>query len=350
MVESRNQAYCPTPLFHDQFIVLGHGSGGKLTANLIQRVFHPLLSNRHLDAAEDAADLEQMSGRCVVTTDSYVVKPVFFRGGNIGSLAVHGTINDLAVRGARPLYITAGFILEEGLSIEELTHIVEAMAGAAAENNITVVAADTKVVNRGAGDKVFINTTGIGELMLDPPPAAARVQAGDVVIVSGDIGRHGMAIMCEREGLEIESSIESDSCSLSKLVADMVTLVPSIHCMRDLTRGGLGTVLNEVASSANLGIDIQESCIPVSDGVRAACELLGLDPLYVACEGRLAAFVPPAEAEKLLARMQSHVDGESARVIGKVTVEHPRKVVMQSTIGGRRIVDKLSGEQLPRIC
>jgi hydrogenase expression/formation protein HypE len=345
-----NRTICPTPLFHEEFIVLGHGSGGKLTANLVNDVFMPLLSNEHLAAAEDAADLDVLSGRCAVTTDSYVVHPIFFPGGDIGSLAVHGTVNDLAVRGAIARYLTASFILEEGLAVADLKRVVHSMAAACQAANVKVVAADTKVVNKGAGDKLFINTTGVGQLAVEPPPAAARVQVGDVVIVSGDIGRHGIAIMCERAGLELDSTIESDSCSLLSLCSSMLETVPDLHCMRDLTRGGLGTILNEVASAASVSVEISENLIHVSEPVRGACELLGLDPLYVACEGRLVTFVSAVDSDTLLSHMRSHPDGREAAIIGRVTENQSRKVVMRSAIGGRRIVDKLSGEQLPRIC
>lgn len=340
---------CPPPLFHDQFIVLGHGSGGRLTANLIESVFLPLLDNPHLKAAEDAADLDKLAGRCVVSTDSYVVQPIIFPGGDIGSLAVNGTVNDLAVRGARARYLTAGFILEEGLSIETLHRIVSSMAATARAAQVPVIAADTKVVNKGAGDQIFINTTAVGELLQDPPPAMYRVMPGDAIIVSGDIGRHGIAIMCQRAGLQLESNVESDCDNLFPLVENMLAHSP-IHCLRDLTRGGLATILNEIATGADVGIEIFEKSIPVCDGVRAACELLGLDPLYVACEGRLVSFVPHEQSEALLEAMREHESGRDVAVIGRVTAEHRKRVVMQSTIGGRRIVDKLSGEQLPRIC
>lgn len=340
---------CPMPLFHDQFIVLGHGSGGRLTANLIENVFLPLMSNRHLSAAEDAADVAQLTARCVISTDSYVVQPIIFPGGNIGSLAVNGTINDLAMRAARPLYLTAGFILEEGLSIETLRHIVSSLAATAQEAQVPVVAADTKVVNRGAGDQIFINTTGVGELLQDPPPAVSRVCEGDTIIVSGDIGRHGIAIMCQRAGLQLESTVESDCSNLFPLV-QFVLPTADLHCLRDLTRGGLATVLNEIACGADVGIEIFEKSIPVCEGVRAACELLGLDPLYVACEGRLVAFVSEEQSQSVLAAMHQHGGCAEATIIGRVTGEHRRRVVMQSFIGGRRIVDRLSGEQLPRIC
>lgn len=341
---------CPTPLFQDQFIVLGHGSGGKLTANLVEQVFLPFLNNEHLGLLEDAADLDLLKGRCVVTTDSYVVQPIFFPGGDIGSLAVHGTINDLAVRGAIPKYLTAGFILEEGFAISELKRLVFSMAQAAKAAGVTIVAADTKVVNRGAADKIFINTCGIGELFIEPPPSVSRVKPGDVIIVSGDLGRHGIAIMCQRSGLELETTIESDCCALSGLVSLMLSTASSVSCMRDLTRGGLATVLNEIAASVNVGIHLQENLLPVCEQVRGACELLGLDPMYVACEGRLVVFCPEDVADKLIEAMRTHPDGSGAAVIGRVTDEHPRRVVMQSMIGGRRLVDKLAGEQLPRIC
>lgn len=342
-------ATCSLPLFHDQFVVLGHGSGGRLTNSLIENVFLPLLGNQHLRAAEDAADVAQLTGRCVISTDSYVVQPIVFPGGNIGSLAVNGTVNDLAMRAARPLYLTAGFILEEGLSIETLRQIVSSLAATAQAAAVPVVAADTKVVNRGAGDQIFINTTGIGELLQDPPPGVSRVRVGDAIIASGDIGRHGIAIMCQRSGLQLESTVASDCSSLFPLVQSMLPTA-DLHCLRDLTRGGLATVLNEIACAADVGIEISEKSVPVSEAVRAACELLGLDPLYVACEGRLIAIISEDQADSVLETMRRHGGCPDAGIIGRVTAEHPRRVVMQSVIGGRRIVDRLSGEQLPRIC
>lgn len=349
MTESK-QIVCPTPLFHDEFIVLGHGSGGRLTAKLVNDVFMPLLSNPYLCAAEDAADLDLLTGRCVISTDSYVVQPIFFPGGNIGSLAVHGTINDLCMRGAEPRYLTASFILEESLAVADLTRLVQSMADACRLAGVPIVAADTKVVNKGAGDKVFINTTGIGEVAVEPPPGAARVEVGDAVVVSGDLGRHGIAIMCERLGLETDSEIVSDSSSLLSLCRSLRNALLDVHCMRDLTRGGLATVLNEIAHAASVTIELQENSIPVSDPVRGACELLGLDPLYVACEGRLVVFVSSNKADLLLETLHAHPDGQGAAIVGKVMQSSARPVVMHSAIGGRRIVDKLSGEQLPRIC
>lgn len=341
---------CPVPFVHDQMIVLGHGSGGRLTADLIQRVFLKYLHSEFLHEQDDAAVLPPINGRPVISTDSYVVNPIFFKGGDIGSLAVNGTINDLVVRGATPKYLTAAFILEEGLLIDDLERIVRSMSTAAADNSIVIVAADTKVVNRGAGDKIFINTTGLGELSVEQAPGAEAIKPDDVVIVSGDIGRHGMAIMCERAGLELESEIESDCASLLPLVRETIKSAQAIHCMRDLTRGGLGTILNELATSAKLGIEIYETSIPVNESVAAACDLLGLDPLYVACEGRMVLICPQKSAQILLPLFESQDLGRSAAIIGNVTTAHAGVVVMHSLVGGRRIVDKLSGEQLPRIC
>lgn len=349
-MEDVNTALCPVPFFHEQMIVLGHGSGGRLTAELIQQVFLKHLDNTFLRQQEDATELPRFAGRAVVSTDSYVVKPIFFKGGDIGSLAVNGTINDLAVRGAVPRFLTAAFILEEGLAIADLERIVQSMAKAAADNRVAIVAADTKVVNRGAGDQIFINTTGVGELTLKEAPSATSIVEGDVVIASGDIGRHGIAIMCERAGLELESEIESDCASLFPMVEKLLQSGAEIHCMRDLTRGGLGTILNELAASSKLGIEIDEAKVPVSDGVGAACELLGLDPLYVACEGRMVLICPEASAEPVLSLIRTDLSEHGAAVIGRVVSQHAGTVAMQSLIGGRRIVDKLSGEQLPRIC
>ncbi len=321
-----------------------------MSSDLIEDVFLPRLKSSQLLELDDAA-LLKVGGQCLaMTTDSYVVSPIFFPGGDIGSLAVHGTVNDLSMRGARPLFISAAFILEEGFPIEELTRIVDSLASACAKANITLVAADTKVVGKGAVDKIFITTTGIGIVEQIPAPAANRAEPGDIVIVSGDIGRHGMAIMTAREELEIETDLVSDSAPLHDLVENMLGAGSNIHCMRDITRGGLASVLNELAHSSNVGIDIQEDLIPVNPQVKAICELLGLDPLYVACEGRLVAIAAEQDVESILKIMNKHELGKDALAIGKITVEHPQRVVLRSTVGGNRILDKLSGEQLPRIC
>jgi hydrogenase expression/formation protein HypE len=321
-----------------------------MTADLIESVFLPELGNPTLNRLDDAAVLNINGQRLAITTDSYVVNPIFFPGGDIGSLAVHGTVNDLAMSGARPLYMTASFILEEGLAIEDLRKIVRSMAKAANESGVELVAGDTKVVNHGAADKIFITTTGIGLVETSKAPSADQAQAGDCIVVSGDIGRHGMAIMCAREGLDLETVIESDSANLHPMTQAMAAAGGNIHCLRDLTRGGLASALNELSSSSNVGMEIVESNLPIHPEVRAACELLGLDPLYVACEGRFVAILPEPHVEEALASINTNAHGKDARMIGKVVADHPGRVVLKTRIGGRRIVDKLSGEQLPRIC
>lgn len=284
-----------------------------------------------------------------MTTDSYVVSPIFFPGGDIGSLSIHGTVNDLAMSGARPLYLSATFILEEGLAISELARVVESMRLACIDCGVQVVAADTKVVNRGCADKLFITTCGVGLIETLPAPAANLAQVGDCILLSGDIGRHGVAVMTSREGLELETDIESDSFPLHKIV-DRLRQSSAVHCLRDITRGGLTGVLNELAACSGVGMEIDESNVPIHAQVRGVCELLGLDPFYVACEGRFVAIVPESEAESALAAIKSVEGGAGAQIIGRVTKEHPQRVVLRSRVGGSRILDKLSGEQLPRIC
>lgn len=331
-------------------IRLGHGSGGKLSAELLADVFLPELGNDVLSRLDDAACVDAACGKLAITTDSYVVNPIFFPGGDIGRLAVYGTINDLAMRGARPIYLTAAFILEEGLSIDELRRVVRSMRLACETAGVLLVAGDTKVVNKGAADKLFITTSGVGIIERADVPAGDRASAGDIVIASGQLGLHGMAIMCAREGLELETEIESDSEPLHELVREMLEAVPAIHCLRDLTRGGLSSACNELAEASGVGIEIDEARVPVHPYVKAACEILGLDPLYVACEGRLIAIVPERASDELVKIMRSHPAGRGASVIGRVVADHPGRVVLKSRIGGRRILDRLSGEQLPRIC
>lgn len=275
----------------------------------------------------------------------------FFPGGDIGSLAVHGTVNDLAMRGAQPLFIAAAFILEEGLSIDDLNKIVSSVRDACLQSDVKLIAADTKVVNKGAADQIFITTTGFGIVDKLPAPAANRAQPGDsIIIISGDIGRHGIAVMSCREGLNLETAILSDSSPLHKIVQTILSQSSNVHCLRDVTRGGLASVLNELATASSVGIQIEETAIPVHSEVRAVCELLGLDPLYVACEGRLVTIVPADEAEQVLQNMRELSGAESAAIIGTVVSEHPGRVVLRCLVGGNRILDKLSGEQLPRIC
>jgi hydrogenase expression/formation protein HypE len=341
---------CPLPVLQHQQIVLGHGSGGKLSAQLIENVFLPAFSNPVLKKLNDQALLQVNDSRLAFTTDAFVVTPLFFPGGDIGTLAVNGTVNDLAMSGARPLYLAAAFILEEGLSTDELRRIVISMSEAATAAGVQVVAGDTKVVNRGKGDKIFISTTGIGMLKKPVNISADRARPGDKIILSGYIGDHGMAILSQREGLEFEGVIESDCAALHQLVCDMLDVSLDIHCLRDPTRGGVATVLNEIAVRSGIGMLLHETEIPVRDTVRGACEILGLDPLYVANEGKLVAIVPHDYADALVNRMRLNVHGRDARVIGEVVAEHPGMVLMKTEIGGTRVLDTLFGEQLPRIC
>ncbi|MGH7847370.1 MAG: hydrogenase expression/formation protein HypE [Candidatus Binatia bacterium] len=345
-----NGAACPVPLRDHQQIVLGHGSGGKLTAELVRNLFLPAFKNEYLDRLDDQAVLQLNGTRLAFTTDSFIVTPIFFPGGDIGRLAVNGTVNDLAMSGAKPLYIAGAFILEEGLALDELSRIVNSMRAAALEAGVQLVTGDTKVVDRGKGDKIFITTTGIGVLEKPLKISAAGAQPGDKVIVSGFIGDHGMAIMSQRENLEFEGIIESDTAPLATLVSAMLQASEEIHCLRDPTRGGVATTLNEIAASSNVGIRIDEKQIPVRDSVRGACEILGLDPLYVANEGKLCAIVAPHVVDAVLQRMRAHPLGRDARLLGEVVADHPRMVLMRTEIGGTRVVDVLFGEQLPRIC
>jgi hydrogenase expression/formation protein HypE len=341
---------CPTPLTVRDKIVLGHGSGGHLSANLLRDVFLPLFSNPVLDRMDDQAILEIGGARLAFTTDSFVVKPLFFPGGDIGSLAVHGTVNDLAMGGATPLYISAAFIIEEGFPIETLRSIAASMSAAATAAGVAIVTGDTKVVERGKGDGVFISTTGIGVVAPGVRLSANQARPGDVVILSGSIGDHGTAIMASREGLEFETTIVSDSAALHILVADMLAVSDQLRCLRDPTRGGLSSTLNEIAGQSKVSIAIEEKKIPVHEEVRGACELLGLDPLYVANEGKLIAIVAPEDADKVLAAMRRNPLGEEASIIGVVGQDHPGMVTMRTAFGSSRIVDLLPGDQLPRIC
>ncbi|MDZ4837158.1 MAG: hydrogenase expression/formation protein HypE [Candidatus Melainabacteria bacterium] len=341
---------CGIPIESTDVIRLGHGSGGKLTEQLVEQIFIPRIGNPILNALDDAALLQIGGSKLAFSTDSYVVKPLFFPGGDIGSLSVHGTINDLSMRMAEPLYLSAAFIIEEGFSIAELEKIVDSFAVAAREANVQVVAADTKVVNRGAGDGVYINTTGIGIIKVINPPSANKAKPGDSVIVSGDLGRHGISVLCLREGLDLETELQSDCASLNNLVLSLTPFENSLHCMRDLTRGGLSSALNEIAHASNVGIIINDSQIAINPAVKGACELLGLDPLYVACEGRFVCIVDSTIADRVVEALRINKLGCDAAIIGSVTTEHPGRVVSKTSIGGRRIVDKLSGDQLPRIC
>ncbi|MCG8403952.1 MAG: hydrogenase expression/formation protein HypE [Phycisphaerales bacterium] len=343
-------ASCPVPMKDYPRVLLAHGGGGTLMRELIEKIFLPAFDNDELAQRHDAAVVEVGSTKLAFTTDSYVVHPLFFPGGDIGSLAVHGTVNDLAMSGARPLYLSTGFIIEEGLPMETLSRVVQSMRDAAHGAGVRVITGDTKVVDKGKADGVFINTAGVGviEHALDITPR--HVRPGDAVILSGDIGRHGIAIMAQREGLEFESEIESDSAIVSDLVMSLLSSGMEIHCMRDLTRGGLASALNEIADAACLSMEIDECSIPIREDVRGACEMLGLDPLYVACEGRFVVFVPPEQAARTIELMNGHVVGRDACVVGVVSGSRPPTVTMRSRIGASRIIDMLSGEQLPRIC
>jgi len=319
-------------------------------AQLIDELFAAVFADAELDRRGDFAHLDLPPGRVVMATDAHVVSPRFFPGGDIGGLSIHGTVNDVAMSGGRPLFIAATFVLEEGLPLVELKQIVESMGHAAREAGVRIVAGDTKVVERGGCDGIFITTTGIGVVPEGIGVGVDRIQVGDAVLISGSIGDHGAAIMSTRENLSFATDLTSDTQSLNDLIAAMTTAVPTLRCLRDPTRGGLATVLNEFAASAKVGIRIEENQIPVKEPVVAACELLGLDPLYVACEGRLVAVCPADEAQTLLAAMRAHPKGEQAAIIGSV-VEDPRHFVQMTTaFGGTRIVDMLTGEQLPRIC
>jgi hydrogenase expression/formation protein HypE len=331
-------------------ILLGHGSGGTLSADLIREVFLSAFHNSVLDRLDDQAIVTVNGARLAFTTDSFVVKPLFFPGGDIGSLAVCGTVNDLAMGGARPLFLSVAFILEEGLSIESLRRVVQSMRDAAAAAGVSIVTGDTKVVEKGSGDQLFINTTGIGIVPEGVDFSANRARPGDKVLLSGTIGDHGIAILAQREGLEFESLIASDSAALHTLVAEMLDITKEIRCMRDPTRGGLSSALNEIAAQSKVGIELVESEIPVREEVRGACEMLGLDPLYVANEGKLIAIVPPDLADGLIATMRANPLGTNARIIGTVSERHPGLVTMRTDLGTTRIVDMLAADQLPRIC
>jgi len=331
-------------------ILLGHGSGGKLSAELINTMFLPAFTNEFLSPLGDQAIVNINGTRIAFTTDSYVVNPIFFPGGSIGDVAVNGTVNDLAVGGAQPLYISAGVILEEGMPMEELERVVSDMKNACERAGVQLVTGDTKVVEKGKGDKIFINTSGIGVIEEGIEINPHSVRPGDRIIVNGPIGEHGIAIMSVREGLEFETAIESDTAPLNHLVQDMLNVSKNIRWMRDPTRGGLSSSLNELAQSSKKGITLHESDIPVPESVKAACEILGLDPLYVANEGKLLAVVPAQEAEQIVDVMHKNPHGKNARIIGEVVDDHHGYVLLKTSIGGNRVVDMLAGEQLPRIC
>jgi len=353
-VEINFELSCPAPLPAKDTILLGHGSGGKLSAELIRDVFLPAFQNPVLARLDDQAIVNVNDQRLAITTDSFVVKPLFFPGGDIGSLAVHGTVNDLAMGGATPLFLSAAFIIEEGFSMDELRRVVNSLRQAAAEAGVQVVTGDTKVVEKGKGDGLFINTTGIGLVPEGVDLSADRARPGDKVLLSGSIGDHGIAILAQREGLEFETQIQSDSAALHTLVAKMLGVTSKvcsdIRCMRDPTRGGVSSTLNEIAERSRVGIELEERSLPIHEQVRGACELLGLDPLYVANEGKLIAIVAPQASDAVLQAMRRHPLGSEAQIIGTVKEENPGLVTMRTPFGTTRIVDMLAGDQLPRIC
>ena len=345
-----SQWSCPLPLRDYPSIVMGHGGGGQLSAELIEHLFVPAFRNTTLESMADSSVLPRPSGRLAFSTDSYVVQPLFFPGGSIGDLAVHGTVNDLSMSGATPLYLSAGFILEEGFPLSQLAAIVDRMGRAAREAGVQIVTGDTKVVEKGHGDGCYINTAGVGVIADNIEIGPTRAANGDVVIVSGTVGDHGMAIMSVREGLEFETIIESDTAALNGMVASLLRFAPHVHVLRDPTRGGLATSLNEIAGQSNVGILIEERSLPVLQDVQSACELLGMDPMYVANEGKLVAIVDPSVAEAVLAAMREHPHGRNAAIIGRVTEQHKGILAAKTPIGGTRIIPLQIGEQLPRIC
>ncbi len=341
---------CPIPKNDYDKILLAHGGGGILSNQLIQKIFFSQFDNELLNVQHDSAMFNINGVRLAFTTDSYVVQPIFFPGGNIGDLAINGTVNDLAVSGAKPLYISVGFIIEEGFEIEELWRIVLSMKQAAEKAGVKIVTGDTKVVNKGKGDKIFINTSGIGIIETGIDISPINVKPGDVIILNGKIAEHGIAILSAREGLEFETTIKSDTAALNDLIDRILKTSKKINVMRDPTRGGLASALNEIANKGNVGIAIEEDKILISEEVKGACEILGLDPLYIANEGKILVFVPKDDAGKVLDAMKNHPLGKESSIIGSVTAENKSLVTMKTMIGSSRIVDMISGEQLPRIC
>lgn len=343
-------ATCPIPITNYTEIVLAHGSGGKLSHQLMEKMVVPQFRNNLLDPLHDGAIFSLGGERVAFSTDSYVVNPIFFPGGDIGKLAVYGTVNDLAMCGARPLYLSVGFILEEGTQMEEFWRVVQSMREAADTAGVKLVTGDTKVVDRGKADKIFINTSGIGVIPDGVNISPMRAQPGDKIILSGAMAVHGIAIMSVREGLEFETEIASDTAPLNGLVEAILSASKDVHVFRDPTRGGITSALSEIAQTANVGMLLNEAQIPIGEEVKGACEILGLDPLYVANEGKLLAIVAPADSDRILAAMRAHPLGKDAAIIGEVAGDHPRFVMMKTRVGGTRVVDMLSGEQLPRIC
>ncbi|SEG70011.1 Hydrogenase maturation protein, carbamoyl dehydratase HypE [Bryocella elongata] len=341
---------CPLPLRDYPRIVMGHGGGGSLSAELIENLFVPAFRNDDLEAMADSTVLTLPAGRIAFSTDAYVVHPLFFPGGSIGELAVHGTCNDLSMSGARPLYLSASFILEEGLEMKTLAAIVDRMAQAARDAGVRIVTGDTKVVERGHADGCYITTAGIGVVMTDHPPAPSKAKVGDVVLVSGTLGDHGMTVMSRRENLSFETVLESDSAALHPLVEAMLAASGQVHVLRDPTRGGLATSLNEIAQSSRVGIRIDETALPVRPAVASACEILGMDPVYIANEGKLVAIVAPEDAERVLQVMRANPLGHAAAIIGEVVADHRGTLVERTRFGATRILPLQIGEQLPRIC
>jgi hydrogenase expression/formation protein HypE len=341
---------CPLPIAPGDRIVLGHGSGGKLSADLIRDIFLPAFDNPVLAQLDDQAVVEINGCRLAFTTDSFVVRPLVFPGGDVGSLAVHGTVNDLAMGGARPLSMSAAFIMEEGLSFDLLRTVAQSVRRAADQAGVQVVTGDTKVVEKGSCDELFINTSGIGVVPADVRLSANQARPGDKILLSGSIGEHGIAILACREGLQFETTLQSDSAPLYGLVAEMLKATNQIRCMRDPTRGGISSALNEIAQQSRVSIELEERRIPIRDEVRGACEMLGFDPLYVANEGKLIAIVAPEDAEELLQTMRGHPLGRESQIIGTVSDRGSATVKMRTYLGTTRIVDMLAGDQLPRIC
>jgi hydrogenase expression/formation protein HypE len=348
---SRNRHLFPRPMdLIDGRVDLTHGGGGRAMAQLVSELFASAFDNPYLAQGNDMAVMPPTEGRLVMSTDGYVVSPIFFPGGDIGSLAVHGTINDVAMSGARPLYLSASFILEEGFALASLRRVVESMAEAARKAGVSIVTGDTKVVERGKADGIFIVTTGVGSVRDDLHIAGDRIKPGDAIIVSGTIGDHGIALLSKRENLDFETEIESDSAALHELIRAMIEAEPDIHCLRDPTRGGLAATLNELAHQSGLGMVISEDVVPIRPAVRGACELLGIDPLGVANEGKLIAFCPPDKADALVAVMRNQPFGQNAAVIGHAQPDPRRLVWLQTSFGSQRVVEWFNGEQLPRIC
>lgn len=343
-------AVCPVPIREYPHVLMAHGGGGRLMHQLLEKMFGRAFGNPLLDTRHDSTRFVVPGNQLAMTTDSYVVRPLFFPGGDIGSLAIHGTVNDLAMSGARPLYLSCGFILEEGLPMDTLWRVVCSMAATAQKCGVQIITGDTKVVDKGKGDGLYLNTTGIGVIEHAQIILPQSVRPGDAIVVSGDLGRHGMAIMAVREGLQFETTIASDSAPVHEVVLELLAAGIEIHCLRDLTRGGLASALNEIAEAAQVKLAVEEKAIPVREDVHAACEMLGLDPLLVANEGRFVALVAPADAERAMQLMRRYTVAGEAAVIGQVHASAEALVTIKSTIGAARILDMPGGEQLPRIC